>query len=249
MRLRDPRLLLLVSVALLAAAVAFPLGVIASHQFTDVPNTNTFHADIDALADAGVTTGCAAGKYCPKDFVTREQMAAFLNRLGALQAGKPPVVNATRLDGLDSTSFMLAGDVAIRQIGTWYTQLGGPTIDVYQDYEAIQSDTANLPMFARLDGPTSIGGQTYGIKSVEICYTGIDTVIQSTVVSAYMPTAFTALIASPTDHSTTPAACYTVSDGTPNAFIGSAVVELQVDFATDSFIGIGAVTTTWTPID
>jgi hypothetical protein len=111
-RVRDPRLLVLVSAALLGAAIAFPLGAIASHQFTDVPNSNTFHADIDALADAGVTSGCAAGKYCPKDFVTREQMAAFLNRLGALGPGKVPVVNADRVDGLNSTQFARS-DVAV----------------------------------------------------------------------------------------------------------------------------------------
>jgi hypothetical protein len=91
---------------LLGAAIAFPLGVIASHQFSDVPDSNTFHNDIDAIADVGVTTGCGGGKYCPKSYVTREQMAAFMNRLGALQAGKTPVVNATKVDGLDSTQFV-----------------------------------------------------------------------------------------------------------------------------------------------
>ncbi len=85
-----------------AGLLAVPAYVLASHQFTDVPNSNTFHDDIDAIADVGVTTGCAAGKYCPKDYVTREQMAAFLNRLGALQAGKAPVVNADKLDGYSS---------------------------------------------------------------------------------------------------------------------------------------------------
>ena len=103
--LRDPRILVLASAALLGAAVAFPLGVVASHQFTDVPTSSTYHDDIDAIRDAGVTTGCAVGKYCPKDFVTREQMAAFLNRLGALGPGKTPVINATKLDGKDSTQF------------------------------------------------------------------------------------------------------------------------------------------------
>jgi hypothetical protein len=73
--------------------------VIAGHQFTDVPNSNPFHNDIDALADANVTSGCGGGKFCPKDFVTREQMAAFLNRLGALAADKTPVVNAATVDG------------------------------------------------------------------------------------------------------------------------------------------------------
>jgi hypothetical protein len=89
----------LVLASALVCAVAFPLGAFANHQFTDVPASNTFHADIGAIRDAGVTSGCAPGKFCPKDFVTREQMAAFLNRLGALESDKTPVVNADRVDG------------------------------------------------------------------------------------------------------------------------------------------------------
>jgi hypothetical protein len=95
-----------VGAAVLAAAFAFPVGVIAGHGFTDVPTGSTFHADIEAIADAGVTLGCSPTTYCPKEFVTREQMAAFLNRLGALGPGKTPVANATKLDGLDSTQFV-----------------------------------------------------------------------------------------------------------------------------------------------
>lgn len=88
-----------------ATVMAFPLGVLASHQFADVPNGNIFHGDIDALVDAGVTAGCGGGNYCPNQAVTRGQMAAFMNRLGALAPGKPPVVNADRIDGLDSSAF------------------------------------------------------------------------------------------------------------------------------------------------
>jgi len=98
---RNRRLLAVAALAI--ALAAFPLGVLASHQFADVPNSNPFHADIDALADSGVTSGCGGGNFCPSAFVTREQMAAFMNRLGALAAGKVPVVNADRLDGLDSS--------------------------------------------------------------------------------------------------------------------------------------------------
>jgi hypothetical protein len=97
---------------MLGAALAFAGGVVASHFFSDVPDSNQFHTDIDALADSGVTAGCGGGNYCPSAFVTREQMAAFLNRLGALGAGKTPVVNADRLDGKDSTQF-LRSDVAV----------------------------------------------------------------------------------------------------------------------------------------
>jgi hypothetical protein len=101
-RLRARRGVLITGVVV--ALLAFPLGVIASHQFTDVPNSNPYHADIDAVADAGVTTGCGGGNYCPGAFVTREQMAAFMNRLGALQAGKTPVTNAATSQSTDGWS-------------------------------------------------------------------------------------------------------------------------------------------------
>ena len=38
----------------------------------------------NAMADAGVTLGCGAGKYCPDANVTREQMAAFMKRASDL---------------------------------------------------------------------------------------------------------------------------------------------------------------------
>lgn len=50
--------------------------------FTDV-SSSTFQRDINALRAAGVTFGCNPpknDKFCPKDSVTREQMAAFLVR-------------------------------------------------------------------------------------------------------------------------------------------------------------------------
>lgn len=97
---------LAIGVAVAALALGVPLGVLASHQFTDVPNSHPFHADIDALYDSGVTTtGCGGGKFCPDQYVTRGQMAAFLNRLGALADSKVPVVNADRVDGLESSAF------------------------------------------------------------------------------------------------------------------------------------------------
>lgn len=37
-------------------------------------------ADINSFAEAGITTGCEAGRYCPADHVTRAEMAAFLHR-------------------------------------------------------------------------------------------------------------------------------------------------------------------------
>ncbi|MGH2380887.1 MAG: S-layer homology domain-containing protein [Candidatus Limnocylindria bacterium] len=126
------RVLRPVAVMALALALALPAGVVlASHQFSDVPNSNAFHADIDALVDADVTAGCGSGKYCPTATVTREQMAAFMNRLGALAPGKTPAVNADRLDGLDSDDFGVAGlrSDAGGTVIQWFNRAGGePTI-------------------------------------------------------------------------------------------------------------------------
>ncbi len=63
-------------------ALAIPIIVVASHRFADVPDSNLFRADIAAIADAGVTSGCGGDNYCPSSAVTREQLAAFINRLG-----------------------------------------------------------------------------------------------------------------------------------------------------------------------
>jgi hypothetical protein len=50
--------------------------------FNDVPANHPFFQWIEALAAAGVTTGCNVSPplYCPNDFVTRGQMAVFISR-------------------------------------------------------------------------------------------------------------------------------------------------------------------------
>jgi hypothetical protein len=92
-------------------AVLAPTAAWASDRFTDVPDSNIFHDDITALAEAGVTKGCNPPdntEFCPGDNVTREQMAAFLNRLGALGEGTTPVVNAAALGGFGPENYAFA---------------------------------------------------------------------------------------------------------------------------------------------
>jgi len=55
-----------------------------TNSFSDVPTSHPFFQQIEALVDAGVTLGCGGGNYCPNEVVTREQMAAFMARLGGL---------------------------------------------------------------------------------------------------------------------------------------------------------------------
>jgi hypothetical protein len=55
----------------------------AASPFVDVPEGSTFDADIEWLADQGITKGCnppVNDRFCPTDPVTREQLAAFLVR-------------------------------------------------------------------------------------------------------------------------------------------------------------------------
>ena len=72
----------------MAALLNRALGLPAPTQnyFADIANTG-FSNDINALAEAGITTGCGEGLYCPNDPITRAQMATFLARAFDL----PPV--------------------------------------------------------------------------------------------------------------------------------------------------------------
>jgi hypothetical protein len=58
-------------------------GGACTHAFSDVDGSNIFEDDICWLADQGITRGCnppSNTEFCPKDPVTRGQMAAFLVR-------------------------------------------------------------------------------------------------------------------------------------------------------------------------
>ena len=58
---------------------AFELARSSVDRFTD--DEGSIHEnDIDALAASGITAGCGGTRYCPRNPVTRGQMAAFLHR-------------------------------------------------------------------------------------------------------------------------------------------------------------------------
>lgn len=85
--------------ALAGALVAAVPVAWASHEFTDVPNSNPFHAEISALSDAGITSGKTCDPpgtpptFCPQEPVVRQSMAAFLNR-GLGRIAQETVANA-----------------------------------------------------------------------------------------------------------------------------------------------------------
>lgn len=85
------------------ALLLVPVAAVAGGTFDDVPDGDTFEADIEWLASVEVTKGCnppANTEYCPNDAVTRGQMAAFMHRLA------DNVVDADTVDGLDAADLV-----------------------------------------------------------------------------------------------------------------------------------------------
>lgn len=66
-----------------AAVTVTVTDVAEGPTFSDVPESHTFHLDVEWLAASGITKGCnppVNDMYCPDQSVTRGQMAAFLVR-------------------------------------------------------------------------------------------------------------------------------------------------------------------------
>jgi hypothetical protein len=61
-----------------------------SQRFTDVPTNHPFYGHVEFFAQAGVTSGCATGLFCPSGPVTRGQMAVFLERAMKASNWTPP---------------------------------------------------------------------------------------------------------------------------------------------------------------
>jgi len=113
------RLTTVLLTAVIAVLVAAPTAVWASHQFTDVPDSHTFHNSIDWMKDNNITVGCnppANTEYCPDDNVTRGQMSAFMKRLAENQ-----VVDARSVNGVTTDRFFhqVAPNTTNEEIGTF----------------------------------------------------------------------------------------------------------------------------------
>ena len=153
-----------VRVALIVATTALivaPLTAIASHSFTDVPDTNTFHSDIAWLADAGVTKGCnppANTEFCPNDNVSRGQMSAFLRRLS-----ENKVVDAATAVNADHATTAVNADHAT-------TAGDADTLDGF-DADDFVLATQLLHATVAADGTLNVGNATSAVRTAEGRYT------------------------------------------------------------------------------
>jgi hypothetical protein len=78
---------------------ALDVPAVSGSRFSDVGGS-PFGSSIEALAAAGITSGCGADRFCPDDPVTRGQMAAFLVR--ALDV---PAVSGSRFSDVGGSPF------------------------------------------------------------------------------------------------------------------------------------------------
>jgi hypothetical protein len=112
-------LLIVVVLGVLVAPVA---AIGATSLWSDVPDDSIFVQDTNWMKITGVSRGCNPPQnteYCPKEFVNREQMAAFMHRLSILQVvdaataidaenAKNAITadNADKVDGRDADDLM-----------------------------------------------------------------------------------------------------------------------------------------------
>lgn len=85
--------------ALLTVGVA--AGVLAAERFSDVADDHAFSDQIAWMADAGISEGYADGTFRPDDPVTRQAMAAFMERLAGADPEVGQVVDAASLQGVE----------------------------------------------------------------------------------------------------------------------------------------------------
>ncbi|MEO6349851.1 MAG: S-layer homology domain-containing protein, partial [Candidatus Limnocylindrales bacterium] len=105
------------TVALLLGALllAIPGVALANHQFGDVPNSNVFHDQISAMAGAGITAGFGDGGFHPSDPVTRQSMAAFMQR-GLGRAAITPQTAPITPTITAAAGFVTSGAAQVRQL-------------------------------------------------------------------------------------------------------------------------------------
>ena len=111
----------------IAAVIALAISAIAGEAraapcagFVDVddaiPSTSAFCQDVVWIRNRGVTLGCTPTQYCPFEFVSRLQMAAFMRRLG--EALFPSTCAAGQLLKWDGAAWRCANDDASIGNGT-----------------------------------------------------------------------------------------------------------------------------------
>jgi hypothetical protein len=126
-----------IAAGLLVLALVIPGTALASHLFSDVSDSYTFHNSISNVYARGLTGGCGGGKYCPNDPVTRGQMSAFLDRMFKAE-GMPLGYAAINANGTVATGYARnLGTVSVTHTLTGYYQVSFGGLPIADDHVII----------------------------------------------------------------------------------------------------------------
>ena len=230
-------------ITLVAFAIMIPVVANAAAGFVDVADSNVFVADIQWMADSGITKGCnppTNDRFCPGDNVTREQMAAFMHRLADAQ-----VVDAGTLNGLADTAFMKHGTIVTTTGGTaWMEHSLAPSTVGRNVIDTNVSGDGRMVM--SMTAPTTIGGVDYGLASFEMCIQNFGSAaafVTNVSVAAANDTGGSSTILNDNTDISAPG-CYTYTVG---AAAGHGIgIVVQTDGSASDTIRLGSVKATWT---
>lgn len=94
------------AVTTILVAASLSVGQLAHGQsFSDVPTSHWAYGFVEALASNGITRGCDSENYCPRDAVTRAQMAVFLERGMRGSNFSPPAATGNVFLDVEATDF------------------------------------------------------------------------------------------------------------------------------------------------
>jgi hypothetical protein len=248
-RQRPRRALPLVLALLLVALV--PFATLAAGPFVDL-NGGAEHAaanaDIQAIADAGITRGCDPPdfvRYCPNDLVTREQMASFLARAAGLGTN-PPVANAktaqtatnaAALGGQPPSAFLPAsGDLTVRYPGVLALPDGSPPQRLahngYGGANVTLTQGTSVSLVLPLARPTGEWGRALAIKALRVCYRADDANIGITRTTLYANERGFAdevtLLQDTTARAVATPTCYDLPLATPRAVAGQTYLIIGI---------------------
>ena len=107
------------------------------NRFEDVVTGSTGEAHIYALADAGITNGCATDLFCPDCAVERYQMAVFIARAAGLDLTNPP--SSPSFNDVDANDWFYPHVEAVKAAGI----VSGTTATTFSPHDSLTRKQAS----------------------------------------------------------------------------------------------------------
>lgn len=175
-------------------------AVVASHVFTDVPESNQFHGSITWMSENEVTRGCNPpdnDEYCPDEDVSREQMASFMRRLAQTEGNVGDQVT----DSSDQITIDADTGIEVASIEVTPKAEANVSLNAHATIGASAISNGNYQIHRNDCGDTAVATGSWQIDAADteltFAVTGVDVVADTTTYvlcvdrESGMPDAFT----------------------------------------------------------